>query len=105
MRKIFLLLTFLGFFTFLVLGLKSVQADDNQCSTTNDPAVLGKCIDDLSAALRASQNATAPLESQLNNLQKQVTGIENRVKAIEQDIIEKKKSIDEGYKNLVENKS
>lgn len=66
---------------------------------------INKKLSELQAALSASQKATAPLESQLKSLQTQVKGIEDRVSFIERDIAEKKKSINQGYEELEENKS
>lgn len=61
---------------------------------------INKQIGELTEALNMSVNATKPLESQLNSMQKQITDIKMRVKTIEQDVEAKKKNIDEGYKNL-----
>lgn len=61
---------------------------------------LNKQISDLTTALNMSVNATRPLETELNRLQKQIAGIKTQVLAIENDIAVKKKNIDNGYKNL-----
>ncbi len=63
---------------------------------------LTKKISDLNTALNMSINATAPLESELNNLQSQITDIKSRVAAIDADVTQKKKNIDDGYKNIAE---
>lgn len=107
MRKIVFLIFLIFALLFSIFKLDSVSkvsADDNQCSTTTDPNVLGKCVDDLSKALSQSQSATKPLESQVASLQKQLTDIENRVAAIEVDLVQKKKDIDAGYKDLAHDK-
>lgn len=65
---------------------------------------LNKKINELQDSLRMSQKATAPLESQLNNMKKQIAGIEERVVFIEQDIKQKRKYIEKGYKDLIKQK-
>lgn len=64
---------------------------------------LNKQIADLQSALTSSQNATKPLEGQLTGLRKQLDNIDFQVKVIENDVLRKKKDIDNGYANLVEN--
>lgn len=61
---------------------------------------LNKQINDLTTQLNQSVAATKPLESQLTSMQTQITGIKNRANAIDRDLGEKKKSIDDGYKTL-----
>ncbi len=61
---------------------------------------INKQINDLTTALNQSIAATKPLESQLQSIQDQITGIKNRVVAIEADMAVKKKNIDQGYKDL-----
>ncbi len=63
---------------------------------------LNKQISDLTTALNQSVAATKPLESQLQALQAQITGIKNKVVLIEREMATKKKDIDEGYKNMAE---
>jgi SpoIID/LytB domain protein len=93
MRKIlFLLLVVFFVFSFKLLAIPQVYSDE-----LDD---INKKLSELQSALSASQKATAPLESQLSNLLTQLKGIENRVSAIDRDIAEKKKFIDEGYKDL-----
>lgn len=78
------------------------KAENNDCSKPNDlnPPAIEKCLADIRNALDMSVKATKPLESQLNSLQTQITGIKNRVKTIENDIAIKMASINEGYRNL-----
>lgn len=57
-------------------------------------------INDLKRALDLSINATKPLESQLNNIRKEIGDIKNSVYLIEEDLKTKKKNIDDGYSNL-----
>ncbi len=83
---------FLSLFFFLFLNVPR--------SSSDELADISKQINDLTGALNESIKATKPLESQLKALQDQVAGIKNRVAAIDQDIVVKKKSIDDGYKNL-----
>lgn len=54
---------------------------------------INKEINDLTNAYNQSKVATAPLESQLND-------VKQRVAFIEADLIKKKREIDNGYKNL-----
>lgn len=54
---------------------------------------INKQLNELNTAYNQSKTATAPLESQLNSIKK-------RVAFIEIDIINKKRAIDNGYKNL-----
>lgn len=63
---------------------------------------INKQLADLTDALNKSLAATKPLESQLNNIQKQITDIKNRVAYVEHDVVTKKKEIDSGYKTLAE---
>lgn len=61
---------------------------------------LSKKIADLQSALQQSQNATKPLQTQLTSLKSQLAAIDAQVAQIEQDLIIKKKNIDDGYKKL-----
>ncbi|HVZ67518.1 MAG TPA: SpoIID/LytB domain-containing protein [Patescibacteria group bacterium] len=102
MRKFFLLLL-LGLFVFLKLSpITQVFSEDDINSLNLDQ--INTKLSELQNALSSSQKATAPLESQVASLQTQLKGIENRVAAIEVDLAEKKKFIDEGYKELEANK-
>lgn len=73
-----------------------------QLATADELDDITKKIGDLTSALNQSKAATAPLESQLSSLQKQVADIRARVAGIEQDIVVKRKHIDDGYKNMAE---
>ncbi|RJQ27434.1 SpoIID/LytB domain-containing protein [Candidatus Parcubacteria bacterium] len=91
---IFLLFFFLIFQAFFpVKKAYSDELDD-----------LNKKINELQSALDMSKRATAPFESQLINMRNQLAQIEQRVKYLESDIAEKRKTIDEGYKNLEKQK-
>lgn len=61
---------------------------------------LTKEINELQAALDASQKATVPLESQLDNLVQRLDNIEAQVNAIEADIEVKRANIAKGYEDL-----
>lgn len=61
---------------------------------------ITKQINDLNTALNMSINATRPLESQLQSMQTQITNIKTQVVFIENDIAEKKKNIDQGYRDI-----
>ena len=93
MRKVLLLVLFfiLGFGLFSVPQVFSDELDD-----------INKKLSELQIQLASSQKASAPLESQLKNLQVELAGIEARVAAIDRDIVEKKKFIETGYKDLEE---
>ncbi|MDP3987916.1 MAG: SpoIID/LytB domain-containing protein [Candidatus Levybacteria bacterium] len=90
MKKVFLV--------FLMLALSSFFFAPKASSDQLDD--LNKQINDLTSALNMSVNATKPLESELRILQNQIKQIKDRVFSIETDISQKKKVIDNGYKNL-----
>lgn len=90
MKKLLLILLFIFLISFVFVKKNSADELDD----------LGKQINDLTTALNMSVNATKPLESELRNLQKQIVGIKNRVSLIEDDVAQKKKIIDNGYKEL-----
>ena len=69
-------------------------------SQSDDLDDLNLEISKLTESLNQSVAATKPLESQLTTMQNQITGIKSRAKAIEQDLVKKEKSIDQGYENL-----
>ncbi len=89
-----LLLIFVFVFSSLFLGFSVPSASSDQVDD------LAKQINDLTSALNMSVAATKPLESELNKMKTQITGIKARVTSIENDVIAKKKVIDDGYKNL-----
>src|SRR5258706_6815090 len=57
-------------------------------------------INKLNTALTMSINATAPLESELNRMQKQIAVIKTSVASIDLDVAQKKRNIDKGYKDI-----
>lgn len=61
---------------------------------------LTKQINDLTKALQMSKAATAPLESELKRMQQQIADIKAKVAGIEQDVKQKERVIDKGYKDL-----
>lgn len=82
-----------------------VKAQNVDCSDTSKYkdlpiTTIENCKNDLAKALAASENATRPLESQLNSMKSQISGLKTRVSQIEQDISVKKANIDFGYENL-----
>ncbi len=85
MSKFLLTIFFLTFSLFFVLITSDTRADE-----LDD---INKQIGELTQALSQSQAATTPLEEQ-------VRGIQQRVAAIEQDILNKKLSINKGYSDL-----
>lgn len=84
-----LFLAFLILFAFVFYGINKIYGDE-----LDD---INKQLQDLRTAYNQSRAATAPLESQLNK-------IKARVAFIESDLINKKKEIDNGYKNLEDKK-
>jgi len=70
------------------ITMNQCQSDTNKC--VNDTKT---CIDEYTSAKQQSVNATIPLEAQINS-------IKQRVAIIEQDIVVKKKDINDGYTNL-----
>src|SRR3989344_3817231 len=95
MKKfLFVVCLIAALFSFAVLSHNQAYSDE-----LDD---ISKKINELQDALSSSKKATAPLESQLNNLKTRLTGIENQVAFIENDIKEKKKIIDKGYLELGE---
>lgn len=61
---------------------------------------ISKKLNELQNALSSSKQATAPLESQLTQMKRQLDGITAQVVTTEQDIAKKKKDIEDGYKDL-----
>jgi peptidoglycan hydrolase-like amidase/peptidoglycan hydrolase CwlO-like protein len=97
MKKLFILTFSILILLFLIVKIPFTNAQDDKC---NNPSSLGldenainTCWTELNNALRESEKATKPLEAQVND-------IKQRVAVIEQDIVIKKKNIDDGYKNL-----
>src|SRR3989344_481807 len=79
------------FAVFLFSSISHVYGDDDDLTSIN------KQLDELHAAYNQSKAATAPLESQLNDIKK-------RVAFIETDLARKKRDIDTGYENLEKQK-
>lgn len=92
MKKILVSLLCFLYISALVVFLNPVYSDE-----LDD---LTKKISELKESLEMSKKATVPLESQVNSLKKQITGIEDRVAFIESDIKKKREIIDKGYKDL-----
>ena len=94
MRRLIFLLIILTPFFIVSLFINVPKTSSDELSD------ITKQIQDLTTSLNESIKATTPLESQLNNLKKQVDGIKNKLSFIETDIVIKEKNINEGYKNL-----
>lgn len=73
----------------------SNEGMSSQCSDA-----IKSCSDQTNQALQESLNATAPLQSKLDALNTQIQGIKSVVINIEASLVEKKKSIDNGYADL-----
>lgn len=66
---------------------------------------ISRKISELSSQLSSSQRATAPFQTQLVVLKKQLDQIANQVVTVEQDIVQKKKIINKGYEDLAAQKN
>jgi peptidoglycan hydrolase-like amidase/peptidoglycan hydrolase CwlO-like protein len=62
--------------------------------------LLTQCESSINQALQDSQKATAPLQSKLDAINTQITGIKNTIANIEINLAGKKKDIDNGYADL-----
>lgn len=76
-----------------------------------DPTSIQQCTDlnwlqnysqQLNQKLTESENATHPLQSQLQDMQNQINAIKQRVAAIGADLVVKQKNIDDGYKQIAQ---
>jgi peptidoglycan hydrolase-like amidase len=63
---------------------------------------ITKQLQELNDSLNKSISATKPLESQVKAMQDQVAGVKQHVISIENDLVVKKREIDNGYKNLTQ---
>lgn len=92
MRKI---LASVSLLIFLLLSATFVNAQDAKCNNPSnlDLDQINACLDQLTEAKEQSEKATKPLEDQVN-------GIKARVAFIERDLVNKAKSIEDGYKHL-----
>lgn len=93
MKKIILSI----FLTLVILTLftKFVKAEDLDCSKPSSLTLdqISSCLDNLGKAKVQSEKATKPLEDQVKAIQARVAFIQN-------DLVVKEKSIEDGYKNL-----
>src|SRR5258708_18910985 len=107
MKKLILLIFPILFLIFLLsqTALNSLSQTDN-CSNISSLNLNGisTCLANIQKAYDLSVNATKPLESQLNSLQKQIIGIKSRLANIEQDLTIKSQKINQGYKDLAKQK-
>ncbi len=94
MKLHFFLVALILFFTASLFLTVSKTSSDESLED------ISRQINDLTKALNMSISATKPLESELTRLQKEIAGIKARVSQIEQDVVVKKKNIDNGYKDL-----
>jgi peptidoglycan hydrolase-like amidase/peptidoglycan hydrolase CwlO-like protein len=95
MKKLLFLLFFILLTSLGIILIPASKAQDAMCSNPANLSYedLGKCVDELNTARQQSVNATIPLETQIN-------AIQQRIAFIEQDIVVKKKDINDGYANL-----
>jgi len=97
MRKILLMFSVIFFLIVSIfLSQEKVYSDE-----LDD---ISKKISDLTNQLSSSQRATAPFQTQLITLKKQLDGIALQVSNIEQDIQSKKQIILKGYEDLAAQK-
>ncbi|MGH7204346.1 MAG: SpoIID/LytB domain-containing protein [Candidatus Levyibacteriota bacterium] len=94
--KKFLALLFLFTLIMLPLVINVHRAAADQLDDVN------KQLSQLNDELTKSVAATKPLQSQLDNEQKQLASIKYQIGSIESDIALKKKQIDSGYANLAQ---
>ncbi len=114
MKKILFLIFSIFFLTlgvFLIPFSKAqntscdIQNVQNACGGTNGfgsacQDLIRQCESTINQALQSSINATAPLQSKLDSLNAQIKGIKDTVLSIEFSLSEKKKQIDQGYKDM-----
>ena len=114
MKKILFLIFSIFFLTlgvFLIPFSKAqntscdIQNVQNACGGTNGfgsacQDLIRQCESTINQALQSSINATAPLQSKLDSLNAQIKGIKSTVLSIEFSLSEKKKQIDQGYKDM-----
>src|SRR6185437_16047515 len=63
---------------------------------------INKQLSQLSTELDQSVAATQPLQSQLDSEKKQIANLESQIAGVEDDIVLKKKQINDGYANLAQ---
>lgn len=93
MRKIFSML-------FVILFLMASIFFVQQKAYSDELDDISKKISDLTNQLSSSQRATAPFQTQLVSLKKQLDGVAAQVANVEADIVLKKKIILKGYEDL-----
>jgi len=114
MKKLLFLL-FLVIFTALgIMLIPYSKAQNTSCDMSNVQNVCGgtngmssgcsdlltQCESSINQALQESEAATAPLQSKLDAINGQITGIKNAIAGIEINLLGKKKDIDSGYTEL-----
>jgi SpoIID/LytB domain protein len=114
MKKLLFLLFLIIFTALGIIILPSSKAQNTSCDTSNVQNVCGgtngfssgcsdlltQCESSINQALQDSQKATAPLQSKLDAINGQITGIKNTIAGIEINLLGKKKDIDNGYTEL-----
>lgn len=95
-KKIALLIASIVLALFLFLVIKPTLSAADELDDINKQ--LAQLTDDLNKSIAA----TKPVESQLTSMQSQISDIKNRVTFVEQDIVIKKRAIDDGYKKLAD---
>jgi SpoIID/LytB domain protein len=114
MKKLLFSLFLISFLSLAVISIPASKAQDASCSMNDINSVCGgtnisgsacsdkvtQCTANANQALQESINATAPLQSRLDSLNSQVQGIKDTVAKIEASLLEKKKSIDQGYSDF-----
>ncbi len=114
MKKILFLFFSIIFLTVGIVLIPFSKAQDTSCDMSNVQNACGgnngfgsacqdllkQCEATINQALQSSINATTPLQSRLNSLNTQIKGIKNTVSSIEFSLSEKRKQIDQGYKEM-----
>jgi SpoIID/LytB domain protein len=114
MKKLLFLLFLIIFTSVSIVLLPSSKAQNTSCDISNVQNACGgtnamgtpctdlltQCESSISQALQESEAATAPLQSKLDTINGQITGIKNTIAGIEINLLGKKKDIDSGYTEL-----
>jgi peptidoglycan hydrolase-like amidase/peptidoglycan hydrolase CwlO-like protein len=91
----------LSFFLIITLNLLPLALSVQQVAS-DQLDDINQQLSQLNTELNESIAATQPLQSQLDDEQKQIASIKNQIAGIESDITLKKKQINDGYANLAE---
>lgn len=97
---IFIILLIALIINFYKISWLTTNAQSEDCYVNLE--AIERCLPQLQKALEQSISATKPLESELNRLQNQIKNIKDMVVAIEEELIVRKKNIEDGYETLAQ---